>query len=381
MGFLKNKNLYNIIFLLFISGCTASVIKHSTAVDYNGYNMFGKQPSRDFYDPVTVSDSLKLLWESDANGSFNTSSVTYYDSLVFINDLSGRVFSFYIKNGKEVGVLKYKGAVYTTPIINKFKVIFAVAQIDENKSDLIYYDYDKGKLFHDAEIDGRILTELIKTNDGIIFNTEDGTVQKYDFYGTKKWQYKTNTFIHSSPALSNKNIIFGNDNGELFSVNAEKGDLNYKVKIGKSFFCGPTISEGNIYIGNDNGKLYSLKLKDGSVNWSFDSGARIMMVPAIKKNDIYFGNLDGKFYSLNSKNGIVNWTFDSKGLLSATPLLTNNIIFLPDLNKKLYLIDIRDGRVMKTLEFEGRTKLTPVIYSNIIFIGYDNGILRAYEFM
>lgn len=106
-----------------------------------------------------------------------------------------------------------------------------------------------------------------------------------------------------------------------------------------------------------------------------------MMVPAIKKNDIYFGNLDGKFYSLNSKNGIVNWTFDSKGLLSATPLLTNNIIFLPDLNKKLYLIDIRDGRVMKTLEFEGRTKLTPVIYSNIIFIGYDNGILRAYEFM
>ncbi len=373
--------LLNIVFLIFLSGCTASIIKHSTAVDFNGYEMFGKQPSRDFYYPITVSDSLKLLWESDANGSFNNSSVTYYDSLVFVNDLSGRVFSFDIKTGKEIGELKYKGSVYTTPVIKKFDVIFAVAHNDENKSTLVYYNYDDGKLDNEVEINGRILTELIKVNDGIILNTEDGIVAKYNFNGTKKWEYKTDSFIHSSPALADKHVVFGNDEGELLSINSDKGTLEYKVKIGKPFFCGPAINEGNIYIGNNDGNFYSVKLENGKINWTFKSGERILMVPAIKGENVFFGNLEGKFFSLDKKNGSVNWIFKSDGLFNSTPLLTNNIIFLPDLNKKLYLLDIRDGNIMKTLNFEGRTKLTPVIFSNIIFMGFDNGVLRAYEFI
>ena len=92
MGLLKYK-IFLLILLLLISGCARSVIKYATGLDEDPYRMYGKNPSRDFYSPENISDSLVLKWESEANGSFPNSSVSVYDDLVFINDLSGRIFA------------------------------------------------------------------------------------------------------------------------------------------------------------------------------------------------------------------------------------------------------------------------------------------------
>ena len=367
-----------IVFLLY--GCTPSSIKLDTKKGLSSYTMFGKTGSREFYVPVSVGESISLKWEAEINGSFPNSSVTSYDNYIFINDLSGRVYCFDASNGKVIGALKHSGAVYTTPVIDENNIIFAAAEDDENISVLCYYNFSTAKMLYEKEIPGRVMTEFIKTDNEVIFNTENGKVFCYNLLGEKVWEYDTKTKTHSSPALGNNIIVFGNDDGEIIGLNAKEGKLLFKEKIGESFFCGATVDNHTVYIGNDNSNLYALELSTGKIKWKFDTGSRITMVPVYNKTHIIIGNLKGELYSVNKETGKLNWRTNTRGVLNASPLLTENIIILPNLNESYHFVDVKTGEIKNTYLLEGRGKLTPVIFNDVLYIGYDNGIVRAYEF-
>ena len=371
-----------LILAVSISGCFSSSIKLDVKKVSSPNSMFGQNESRNFYLPITISDSLKLVWESSINGSFPGSSVTTYENYVFLNDLSGRVYCFSADSGKTEGKLKYSsGAVYTTPVITDGILIFAVAHSDENISDLCYYDFRDGKTLYEKEVKGRILTEIIKTTDGIIFNTEDGKVYKYNFNADKQWEYETNSMTHSSPALGKNIIVFGNDEGEVIGINSKQGSLVYRKKIDKPFFGGAAIDGDNVFIGDDVGFIYALNISNGKINWKYNTGSRITMVPALNKSNLIVGNLAGELFSLKKETGELNWKTETNGLLNSSPLVTNNIIIISDLNKSIHFADVQSGEILKTMDLEGRGKLSPVIYKDKLYIGYDDGILRAYEFV
>lgn len=343
--------------------------------------MFGRIPERDFYMPVSISDSLALRWESSANGSFPASSVSIYDQFVFVNDLSGRIHCFNIEDGKQVGVLKFKGAVYSTPIPFQRIVVFPVALVKENLTELVFYNFEDGKEIDVIEIPGRVLTEMIALDDAIILTTEMGAVIKYSSRGKKLWETQTLVTTRSSPALKNDMVFFGNDDGEIIVLDAESGDSIYVAEIGGHFFSGITINEDILYAGNDNGNLYALDISDGSIIWEYDSGARILMTPAVDEENVIFGNLEGKFFSLNKIDGTANWITQFGGVLNSTPLLTDNLIVLPDVFLSFHLVNKSDGRTVKSFVLDGRAKHSPVYFKDVLFIGYDNGNLRAYDFI
>src|SRR5690606_6965811 len=234
MGFLMNHSLLKIdkklikqclrpavIFLLIaLSGCAKSVINIDTKADAAPYPMFAQTPSRNFYQPINAGDSLVLKWEAEINGGFPNSSVTIHDHYAFVSDLSGRIYCFDINTGKTAGQLKQKGAVYTSPLIKNFNLIYAYSLNDENNSELIIYDFKEGKYVTEVEdIKGRALSEMILNNDEIYFVTENGIIYSFDSRGKKIFEHTTNSVNHSSPALFKDVLIFGNDKGELTGFN------------------------------------------------------------------------------------------------------------------------------------------------------------------
>lgn len=381
MGFLKAKFLISAVMLIFFFGCARSIIKIAAKKDDNPFRMFGNIPSREFYVPVNVSDTLQLLWENSVNGSFTNSSVSVYDDLVFVNDLSGRVYCFRLEDGKQLGKIKYKGAVYSAPIPFNNLLIFPVALEKENLTELVYYNFSAGKELDVIELPGRVLTEMVAVEDGVIFNTEIGAAFKFDLHGNKIWETITKVPTRSSPSMKNNLYIFGNDNGEIIALDASTGDSVYVSTIGGSFFGGSTIVDNVIYIGNNNGKLFALNFDDGKVIWEFDSGARILMTPAVDDKNIIFGNLAGNLFSLNKSDGKVSWKTEFKGVLNTTPLLTENMIIVPEVFFAFHLVNKFDGKIVKDYYLDGRAKFSPVYFRNILFIGYDNGNIRAYEFV
>jgi outer membrane protein assembly factor BamB len=331
--------------------------------------------------PIEFSDSLVLKWESEMYGSFPNSSVSVYENLLFVNDLSGRIFCYSIDDGDQVGKLKYSyGSVYSTPVPYRNRVIFPVVVEKENLTELVIYDYQEGKEDNNIEIPGRALTQLIALEDEILFTTEIGAAFKFTTSGKKLWETHTRKPTRSSPAVIDSLFIFGNDEGEIIALNTLTGDSVYVVKIGGAFYSGLTISGKTIYAGNNNGFVYALNADDGKLIWEFDTGKRIIMNPAVDDTNIYIGNLEGTFYSINKISGMKNWTAQFKGILNATPLITRNRIILPDVLFSIHILNKQNGELIKSIPLGGRAKLAPVIHKNLLFIGFDEGIIRAYEF-
>ncbi len=380
MGFLKNLIYIFYFLLLLAAGCATSRIQTEVRRDDNAYTGFGKNPAREFFINENITDSLSLKWENSANGGFTNSSVIVYDSLVFVNDLSGRIFCYDFATGKKIGQLKNEGAVFSSPFIYKLNLIYADAVDNKNITHLIYYDFVRGETKYDIEAEGRCVTEIIGTPEAVIFNTEDGNVYKYDMHGKQVWKTSIQSAVHSSPSMSNGIIVFGNDDGELIGINSEDGKILYRKKMGESFFCGTTVSGDIVYTGNDNGNLYAVDLKTGQIKWQFSSGARITMTPSVTSREIYFGNLNGDLYSLNRSTGKLIWKTTTGGVLKATPYAAENFLVVPDLNKKFYFVNRKSGEITRTFLVDGRNKLSPLIFRNTLFIGYDRGEVQAYEF-
>lgn len=386
MGFLKKNIIYFIVFL-FISGCAPSLIKIDLKKDVNPHSQYGKSSQREFISDQPISINLSEKWEAAINGGFSNSSVTASDSAVFVNDLSGRIYCFSLSSGKTLGILKYKGSIFTSPVFHKGLIIFAVVSDKENISTLCVYDTKTGKELSSKEIKGRITNQLVKTDDGVYALSEEGTLYKFGFVGDLIWTFESKSYTHNSPASNSRVTVFGNDGGEIICIGNGNvlfskdfnSILNFRKKIGGPFFSSATIFENEIYIGNDDGNLYSINLTTGEIIWTFQTGASIRMEAVVNENEIYIGNLRGDYFKLSRLDGMQIWKTKTNGLLNITPLLTNEYLVLPDTNKKVYFISKDYGEIVKTIPFDGRLKLSPVIKNNFLIFGYENGNLKAYE--
>jgi outer membrane protein assembly factor BamB len=379
MGFLKN--ILHLISLLFIAGCAKSLIQINSSNVENVHPIFGKNSERNFYYNISSSDSLKLIWQADAFGSFNNSSVVANDSMIFIADLAGRIHVFNLENGKQRGVLKTKGAIFSTPLLYKFRIYYPLVKDGKKLTELIVYDYYVGKDLYIIEIEDLITNQMLFDNDGIYLFAEDGTVYKYSYETKLLWSTETNQKIHSVPALTNNKIFLGNDAGEFLVIETNSGKILFRNKIASNFFSGVTISDGICYIGDNDGKLFAIDSESYEIIFTVDTKGRILMNPAIDDKNIFIGNMKRMFYCIDKKNGKIIWSNSLKGYFNSTPVITNNHLIVPNLFKSVFIIDKQSGEVKKEIVLDNRAKLSPVIINNKLIIGYDEGVIAAYEFV
>lgn len=371
--------IVSIIPLILILGCSKSLIKINFDNDDNAHLMFGGDPSRNFYYPVEISDSLKLLWEEDVYGSFSNSSVIVKDSLIFTSDLGGRIHCFDLLTGKQLGVLRSKGSIFSAPLISNYKIIYALVIDGEKKTELIIYDLFEGKELFNFEIGGRVVSEMILDSDNIILCTENGEIIKVSSAAKKIWTTKIKSKIYSNPALLNDKIFVADIDGKFTAINKKNGSVVYKHKISGPVFSGITIKNNKAFYADNNGVIYCLDVSDGKLIWQYESGQRIRSNPALDGQNLYIGDLSGNLYSINQENGLLNWKTQLDGLISSTPAITNNNVIVVNLDRSFSILNKEDGSITKTFKLNGRGKLSPLIYGNTLLIGYDDGILSAYE--
>jgi outer membrane protein assembly factor BamB len=374
------KRLISIFALsLLIISCSKNLIFKDTLINQNEYDQFGNIPQRNFYYPISISDSLQEIWQSSGYGSNTNTSITIYADILFSPELAGNVVGFNLDNGKELGARKSSGQISHSAVVDRMRIIYCVNQIKENYGILYFYDFIKGEIINSIRINGGISNELIKLKDGIIAVTDFGEVIKYNFLGSELWNTKTKAITLSDPASDEKDTFIANSNGEIISIDNETGKINYRKEFNSVFESGIIIKDKKLFLGNNEGILFCLNSENGDIIWSFDSNNKIVMTPILDDRNIYFGNLNGDFYSINYSSGKINWQFNSGGLFNASGLVFNNLIIQPDLNKKLLIINKQDGKIIRSKNYNEKVKMSPVFYDNKIYVGVDRGEIVAYK--
>jgi outer membrane protein assembly factor BamB len=343
-----------------------------------GVFTFGLNNERSFNYESEIGDSISILWTAETNGSQNYSSPVIYDDILFIGDLSGRLYAFDRNSGAQFGYKKFDGAIEITPVVNNFRIICIVNNLEEKYSTMAVYDYLNGRILSETIINGKVNAELLKYEDGVVVVTTVGEIIKFNYAGNVIWKTNLKRTTYASPTSDDKFIYLGNSDKEILKIELSSGLVISKNNFINSIESKLTLNDGNIFFGDNGGIVYCVNSNLETI-WKYDTGSKIINSIAADDNSIIASNLAGNIYSLNKNDGSLNYSIVTGGMVSATPLIFNDNVLIPLVDKKMILVNKKTGVIISELSFDRRLKTTPIYYENILYFGSDRGLIHAYK--
>ena len=156
--------------------------------------------------------------------------------------------------------------------------------------------------------------------------------------------------------------------GDLFSIDAADGSVNWSVNTGFRVAVSPAVSrEGVIYLNGPDGTLLAIN-PDGSEKWRFDTSGWVFSSPALDgEGNIYFGS-DGNILYKLSPRGDEIWSVELTSVVSSPPVLgTNGEIYVESTDGMLHAVSSA-GTVLWSYDTKDRPESlspeTPVVLSD-----------------
>ena len=229
--------------------------------------------------------------------------------------------------------------------------------------------------------------------------------------GTQKWIFKTGSGVASSPAVSSGIVYFTSYDGNFYAVDAATGQLRWKFQTGGEhrytathlhgsqpaaeampdpfdiYLSSPLVAQGAVFFGSGDGNVYSLHASDGSLNWKFHTNDVVHASPVIADGKLYIGSWDSYFYALDAATGRQLWRFktgedpsihNQVGIQSSA-VVTDGLVYFGCRDSNLYALDASTGEKKWAYNNKGSWVIaSPIIYQgDLYFATSDSGMFHA----
>ena len=241
-----------------ISGCSKSIVLDQVSQYEDNILSYGILPGNNFFVDEIKPDQLQLEWDASAHGSFASTSFITNDTLVFVSDLGGRITSFSLNDGKEIGQLKYSGGIEQTAVIDKNRLFFIVNEEKEVYSTLIVYDLLKGNEIASQRLNGRFATELVKKNNSVFAVSSFGLLYSFSPFGAVNWKIDLDTEVYANSAADEDHLFIATYSGIIHKIKINGGVILNSFDLGTEFDSGISLDDQNIYIGDKKGSLIAI---------------------------------------------------------------------------------------------------------------------------
>ncbi|MBW1768577.1 MAG: PQQ-like beta-propeller repeat protein, partial [Deltaproteobacteria bacterium] len=171
--------------------------------------------------------------------------------------------------------------------------------------------------------------------------------------GVRLWEFKTGSWVESSPAVVNGTVYFGSNDGRLYALDALTGKKRWEFKIKYSIKSSPAIANGIVYFGSNDYKIYAVDAVKGTKRWDFETNSYVTSSPVVANGLVFIGSLDGFFYVLNARNGKRHLKFKAYNSVVSSPSVIDDIVYFNNTSGSLYAID------SKARNWPMEHKLTP----------------------
>ncbi len=276
-------------------------------------------------------------------------------------------------------------------------------------------DAESGALQWKFEVKSRIPSSPAVSNGIVYFTAYDGNFYAVDAStGVLKWKFQTagerrfaGKHLHgvqpvsetmpdpfdcylSSPVVWQGAVYFGSGDGNVYSLNAASGTLNWKFKTGDVVHASPAIANGMLFIGSWDSFFYALDASTGKEKWRFKTGedpdthnqVGIQSSAAVVDGVVYFGCRDSHLYALDESTGEKRWAFGTEGswVVSSPAVRHGKVYFATSDSSLLYELDAKSGAVLRSLGLHHwYLYSSPALVSAMLFVGSTQGKLVAVD--
>ena len=246
----------------------------------------------------------------------------------------------------------------------------------------------------------------VGSNDHRLYAVELGS-------GEKKWEFKTEGRVVSSPAVSNGVVYFLSYDSNLYAVDAASGALKWKFKtegerrfVAKHlhgiepaseqvpdpfdfYLSSPVVAEGTVFFGSGDSNVYALNAASGALKWKFKTGEVVHASPAFADGTVFVGSWDTYFYALDAASGKEKWRFKTgedneiynQTGLQASPAVANGVVYFGCRDSKFYAVEATSGKQLWTFSNKGSWVINSAAVKDgkVYFATSDTGLLHALD--
>jgi len=300
-------------------------------------------------------------------------------------------------------------------VIGSPTVVGGVVYVGSDDGNFYAIDAGSGAQKWKFAAKSRVPSTPAVSSGNVYFTAYDGNLYALDAAsGQQKWKFQTGgerrfagKHLHgvqpanetmpdpfdcflSSPVVWNGAVFFGSGDGNIYSVNAGTGALNWKFKTGDVVHASPVIADGTLYIGSWDSYFYALDAASGQERWKFKTGedqdihnqVGIQSSAAIADGMVYFGCRDSHLYALDARTGEKKWAYSGNGSwVISSPAVKNGKVYFDTSDTSLVIeADAKSGAVLRSFNLNHwYLYSSPAIAGNFMYVGSTQGKLVAVD--
>ncbi len=226
----------------------------------------------------------------------------------------------------------------------------------------------------------------------VFIGSDDGNLYAVGVQtGNLRWRFTTQGLVRSRPAINRETVYFTSDDGFLYAVDAQNGQQVWSTNIGNTvpsdkrrnpgtstapsgfdyFQSSPVVALGLVYIGSADGNVYAVDAGTGKIAWTFRTAEKVRATPAIDQGSLYIGSWDGTFYKLDALSGSLQWKALLWGQIQSTALVANGLVYTASRKASVVALDLQSGE--KKWEYPYGANMwvesSPQLVGNVIYVG------------
>ena len=228
----------------------------------------------------------------------------------------------------------------------------------------------------------------------LFFGDQEGNIDSLNAKsGDSLWSFKHNKEITSGISAGFGSIIFADEDGEIINLNQSDGTLIWKKNIKTEVLTAMPITAKYIIIKSSSGDLIALDKFSADVVWSYRSvlpslTVRGSSMPVIEQDKIYTTFDNGRLSVFELNNGFPLWdgaisytegTSDLENLIDsdASPVIDGRLIYANNFQGNLAIFDSAQKRMIwKT---KSSSFYSPLLLRNMMILTEYNSIIRSFS--
>jgi outer membrane protein assembly factor BamB len=231
-----------------------------------------------------------LLW-SYKTGNFIRSSPLVINNKVVFGSLDFKVYCLDLLTGKKVWISQTGGEVHGSPTYVESDNLIVVG----SQSKALYaFEADSGRQAWIFEAGSEIYATCSSAKGRIFFGTDGGKFYSLDSKGKIVWSADVGAHIWATPALIENMVIIPCGYDKIVRCfYQDSGELVWDYRTDNWNYSSPAIGGKYVFFGSDDQKLYCLNWKTGREEWKGDLGFVIQASPVIYCEAVYVGTWGG----------------------------------------------------------------------------------------
>lgn len=209
---------------------------------------------------------------------------------------------------------------------------------------------------------------------------------------TIRWQFDAVNTITLSPASSNSHLYLPLSSGEIVSLNATDGQLNWRTEIGGEFSASPIADQRGVYLASragettnsdqalrSTGAIRALSQSTGITLWMRTLHFPIQGGLTASDTKLFGGSADGRIYAFNKATGEILWTVQHSSGFSSQPKLQDGRLYIGSEDGTLIALNEASGAILWRYRTRGALRGAIAVANNTVFFGSADGYVYAFS--